>query len=102
MSICTHYLFLDYFPTNSRLIFKESWLKMPALDWWKSSSSSYVTRWKRSRDNLHWTRSQQFAAGRATHFRIPLQEQEQMGESTYSCRIPFKKQNAHRRITFKG
>ncbi|GBM37451.1 hypothetical protein AVEN_263129-1 [Araneus ventricosus] len=38
MSIYTYYLFLDYFPTNSRIIFKESWLKMPALYWWESSN----------------------------------------------------------------
>ncbi|GBN56081.1 hypothetical protein AVEN_206947-1 [Araneus ventricosus] len=52
MSICTQYLSLDYFPTNSRIIFKESWLKMPALDWWKSSSVQLRHSWKRNRDYL--------------------------------------------------
>ncbi|GBL68831.1 hypothetical protein AVEN_111692-1 [Araneus ventricosus] len=31
----TYYLSSGYFPTNSRIILKESWLKMPPLDWWK-------------------------------------------------------------------
>ncbi|GBL80241.1 hypothetical protein AVEN_177397-1, partial [Araneus ventricosus] len=31
-------------------------------------------------NDLHWTRSLQVAAGRGTHFGIPLQEQEKVGE----------------------